>query len=68
MKFRVLILPRAEAEIEASARWWAVHHSVEQAEQWIEVIRAQLQTLVQFPESSSVLVQRNVWKRVLDLA
>lgn len=31
MKFRVVILPRAEKDIEANARWWAENHSLEQA-------------------------------------
>lgn len=31
MTYRVILLPRAERDIEANARWWAENHSVDQA-------------------------------------
>jgi plasmid stabilization system protein ParE len=48
--FRVIILPRAEADIEANARWWAANHSVDQAAQWFDVVHEQLKILSDFPE------------------
>jgi len=51
MTFRIIILPRAEFDIEANARWWAENHSVEQAFQWFSVVHEQLKSLSEFPES-----------------
>ena len=50
MNYRVIILPRAEADIEANARWWAEHHSVEQALHWFNAMHEQLRSLSLFPE------------------
>lgn len=52
MTFRVVLLPRAEADIEANAQWWATHHSIEQAAHWFDAIHDQLKSLEQFPESN----------------
>jgi plasmid stabilization system protein ParE len=52
--FRVILLPRAEADIEANAQWWATHHSVEQAVRWFDVIHEQLQSLAILPESNGL--------------
>jgi plasmid stabilization system protein ParE len=52
--FRVILLPRAEADIEANAQWWATHHSVEQAVRWFEAIHEQLQSLAILPKSSGL--------------
>ena len=51
MTFTVRILPRAEADIERNAQWWADNHSVEQAARWFFAVREQLKTLRSFPES-----------------
>ncbi|MEQ8791957.1 MAG: type II toxin-antitoxin system RelE/ParE family toxin [Pirellulaceae bacterium] len=50
MTFRVVILPRAEADIEANARWWASSHSPEQAAQWFDAVHEQLKSLSDSPE------------------
>lgn len=34
MSLPVILQPEAEDQIAASARWWAEHRSVEQAERW----------------------------------
>jgi plasmid stabilization system protein ParE len=54
MTFRVILLPRAAADIEANAHWWATHHSVDQAERWFNAIHEQLKSLARFPESNSL--------------
>lgn len=54
MTFRVILLDQAEADIEANARWWATHHSVEQAANWFEAVHRQLKSLEQFPESNAL--------------
>jgi len=53
MTFRVILLPRAAADIESNARWWAEHHSVEQTTRWFDSIYEQLLSLSEFPESHS---------------
>lgn len=52
--FRVVILPRAVEDIEVNAHWWAVHHSVEQAERWFDAIHEQLKSLAFLPESNGL--------------
>lgn len=52
MTFRVVVLPRAEADIEANARWWSENHSAEQAARWIDVIQQPLTSLAEIPESN----------------
>ncbi len=59
MPFRVILLPRAEADIEDNARWWATHHSTEQAVRWFEVIHDQLKSLEQFPESNGLSAEND---------
>jgi plasmid stabilization system protein ParE len=54
MTFRVILLPRAEADIEANAQWWATHHSAEQAARWFDAIHEQLKSLAVFPESNGL--------------
>ena len=51
MKYVVKILPRAEADIERNAQWWADHHSVDQAVKWFFAVRSQILSLDEFPES-----------------
>ena len=51
MTFRVIILPRAVAEIEANAQWWAVNHSHRQANVWFDNVYQQLHSLALQPES-----------------
>jgi plasmid stabilization system protein ParE len=52
--FKVIILPQAEADIEANAQWWANHHSSEQALHWLDAIHEQLKSLSLFPESNGL--------------
>lgn len=57
--FQVIVLPRAESDIEANAHWWAVNHSLEQAVHWFDVIHEQLKSLAQFPESYGVSAEND---------
>ncbi len=52
--YRVILLPRAEADIEANAHWWAAHHSGEQAALWFDAIHEQLKSLAMLPESNGL--------------
>ncbi len=54
MKHVVKILPRAEADIERNAQWWADHHNVDQAVKWFFAVRSQILSLDEFPESHSL--------------
>lgn len=54
MTFRIVLLPRAEADLEANARWWAENHSLEQAMRWLEAMHVQLKSLAQFPERNGL--------------
>ncbi len=54
MKYSVEILPRAEADIERNAQWWADQHNVDQAVKWFIAVRSQILSLDQFPESHSL--------------
>jgi plasmid stabilization system protein ParE len=59
MPFRVILLPRAEADIEANAQWWATHHSIEQAAHWFEAIHDQLKSLEQFPARNGLSAEND---------
>ncbi len=59
MKFRVILLPRAEADIEANAHWWAENHSVVQAARWLSAVHNQLKTLADFPESNGLSAEND---------
>ena len=59
MSFPVTILPRAEADVERNADWWARNHSAEQASRWLYAVRDQLQTLGDFPEAHSLSAENN---------
>ncbi|MBI1346421.1 type II toxin-antitoxin system RelE/ParE family toxin [bacterium] len=59
MTFEVILLHQAEADIEANARWWALHHSVEQAAHWLDTIHHQLKSLEQFPESHGLAAEND---------
>jgi len=54
MTYRVVILPRAEADLIRNAQWWALRHSAEQAAHWFDTVQIQLQTLEDFPESNGL--------------
>jgi len=53
-EFSVTILPRAEADIERNARWWAEHHDADQAVKWFYAARQQILSLKQMPESNGL--------------
>jgi len=59
MRFRVILLPRAEADIEANAHWWAENHSIEQAARWLSTVHNQLKTLADFPESNGLSAEND---------
>ena len=51
MKFSVSVLPQARRDIDRNAKWWAEHHSIDEAVRWTEAIYDQIATLADFPES-----------------
>ena len=59
MTFRVILLPGAEADIEANAHWWATHHSVDQAAHWFDVMHEQLKLLSHFPERNGLSAEND---------
>ena len=54
MKYRVMIHPDALEDIRRNARWWAEHHSEEQALAWYDNALASLYRLEHLPESHAV--------------
>lgn len=57
MTFEVIILPRAEADMERNARWWAEHHSIAQAVEWFEYLHNQLKSLADNPERHGLSIE-----------
>ena len=49
MKYHVQVSPRAEADIERNAKWWADNYSADQAARWFYAVHDQLQSLKTFP-------------------
>ncbi len=45
MSFEIFVMPRAEADLRKSTRWWAENRSLEQATRWWDGIFAAIQTL-----------------------
>ncbi len=50
MKYRVTIVPKAEAELHEVALWWAEHRSADQAYRWLEGFEASIGSLTEHPE------------------
>ena len=50
MSYEVVILPEAENLILVTARWWAKHRSLDQAQRWFHGIYDALDTLERNPE------------------
>jgi plasmid stabilization system protein ParE len=42
---RVLILPRADDQLVASALWWSEHHSADQASRWLDGFKTGIASL-----------------------
>lgn len=54
MTYRLRLTQRAYDDIRRNARWWADHHSTEQAIRWYDAIHAKVASLVDFPESHAI--------------
>lgn len=54
MKYRLVITPQARADIDRNADWWAIHHSVTEAIDWLRTVYTQLDDLDHFPQSCSL--------------
>ena len=65
MSFRVVVLPRAEADIERNAEWWDTNHSAEQASRWLFRVQAQLLELSDFPESHALSAENDDFEFVI---
>lgn len=59
MKYRVTVLPQAKADVQRNAKWWADHHSADQAAHWLYTVRDQLNSLRTFPESHSLAAEND---------
>ena len=51
MLYTVKVLPEAQQDILNNMLWWAENHSAEQAADWYEVVRRQIQQVPNAPES-----------------
>jgi len=49
-RFNVVILPRAEEDIERNATWWAENRDAAQAVEWFFTVRRQILSLETMPE------------------
>lgn len=54
VKHSVRISQDAEADIERNANWWADHHSLEEAIEWLSVVRRQLIAIGDSPLSYGI--------------
>ena len=50
MNYRVLVLPRADDQLVASAQWWSERHSSVEAIWWLDGFRTALEGLCVDPE------------------
>ncbi|MFM7924932.1 MAG: type II toxin-antitoxin system RelE/ParE family toxin [Planctomycetaceae bacterium] len=57
MKFRIVVLPGAQADLLRNAEWWAKNQSAEKAAEWLDAVQAQLGTIADFPESHAISVE-----------
>lgn len=57
MIYQVIMLPRAEADLERNARWWSEHHSPTQAQRWLDITYLQLKSLAQSPDSCGLSIE-----------
>ncbi len=54
MKFRIVVLPRAQEDLLRNAEWWAKNQSSDKAAEWLDAVQEQLETIVNFPESHPI--------------
>ena len=54
MTLQLVITERAHGDIQRNAVWWAVNHSVDEAENWRDVVYDQLASIVEMPQSYSL--------------
>jgi plasmid stabilization system protein ParE len=58
-EFDVVILPKAEEDIERNARWWAENRDVDQAVKWFFTVRDQISSLKHQPESHGLSAENS---------
>jgi len=58
-EFSVTILPRAEADVERNARWWAEHHDADQAATWFNTASEQILSLKLMPVSNELSIEND---------
>jgi plasmid stabilization system protein ParE len=61
MIYRVVVLPRAQADIQSNANWWAMHHSADQAARWFKAIHEQIRSLAVLPERHALSSESDVF-------
>lgn len=59
--FHVTIHRQAKDDIARNAKWWAEHHSVNQALLWIDMVERQIDSLSEFPERFGFAVENGIF-------
>ena len=55
MNYEVIVLRRAELDLNRNALWWAEHRDVDQALRWLDEFMAAIDTLVSNPERHALV-------------
>ncbi len=59
---RVLVYQQAKDDLLRNARWWAKHHSVDQALAWLDAVESQIESLSELPERFAVAPENRLFK------
>lgn len=59
MKYHLVILPQAKADLQRNAQWWKIHHSSEKSADWLKAVQLQLKAIIDFPEGHSLSAEND---------